>query len=72
MFPYSQLTANFFMCCAPLVLWAQKCLLAKFEHPDLALEARVNQSWKDSVECFELIVSSTSRIELPTVGRWWP
>ena len=58
------------MCCAPLVRWAQKCLLAKFEHPDLALEARVDQTWKGSVEYFELIVSSTSRIELPTVG-WW-
>ena len=60
------------MCCAPLVRWAQKCLLPQFEHPDLAPEARVDQAEKDSVECFDLIVSSTSRIELPTVGWWWP
>ena len=49
---------------------AQKSLLAKVEHPDLSLESGVDQAEKDSVECFDLIVSRQSRIELPTVG-WW-
>jgi len=67
-----QLTAIFFMWCAPRDCWAQKSLLAKFEHPDLSLESGVDQAEKDSVECFDLIISSTSRIDVPTVGWWWP